>query len=122
MISSQRVFSLTIVFFYEYTRGRSVLDGHVMCSPDSLILYSRSLCHVPPACVLVRSRSRLTCFSLLATHTDMDSRLVPGYLLVSRFPFCLVDSYTYISRLCLSPFVLSTRLPCLLLLLMPFLL
>ena len=61
-------------------------------SPDSLTSYSRLPYHVPLARVLVCSRSRLTCFPLLAARTVMDSRLVSGYLFVSRFSFCLVDS------------------------------
>ena len=87
-------------------------------SPDSLISYPRFPYHVPPArvfvCFLSISRVFLTC-------TNMDCRLVSGHLFVSRFSFCVVDSYTYVSRLRLSPFVSSTRL-CLPLPLMPFLL
>ena len=79
----------------------------VSCSPDSLISYPGILYHVPLARVLVRSPFRFTCF---LTCTNMDCRLVYRYLFVSRFPFCLVDLYTYVSRLCLSPFVLSTCL------------
>ena len=51
--------------------------------------------------------SRFMCFPYC---TDMDCRLVPGHLFVSRFPVCLVDSYTYVSRLYLSPSISSTRL------------
>ena len=77
---------------------------------NSLISYPRFPYHVPPAHVLVRFRSCLTCSLLLDTCTIMDCRLVTGYLFVSRFPFCIGDSCAYISRLCLSRFVLSTRL------------
>ena len=49
-------------------------------------------------------------FTCLFTCTSMDCRLVSGYLFVSHFPFCLVDSSTYASHLRLSPFVSSTRL------------
>ena len=45
------------------------------------------------------------------TRTNVDCRLVTGYLLAFRFSFCLVDSSTYVSHLRLSLFVLSTRLP-----------
>ena len=98
------------LFSFTSTLADTLCSMDVPRSLDSLTPYSHFPYHVPPARVLVRSCSRLTCFSLLATHTDMDSRLVPGYLFVSRFPFCLVDSYTYVSRLCISPFVSSTRL------------
>ena len=62
---------------------------------------------MPPARVLVRSRSRFTCFPYC---TNVDCRLVPGYLFVFRFSFCVVDLSTYVSRLCRSPFISSTRL------------
>ena len=107
MIPSQHLFSLTIVFFYEYARGRYALNGRVTCSPDSPILYSHFLYHVPPARVLV---CFLSVLHVSLTCTSMDCRLVSRYLFVSRFSFRLVDSSTYVSRLCLSPSVLSIRL------------
>ena len=106
-IPSQRLFSLTIVFFYEYAHGRYALNGCVTCSPDSPISYSRFLYHVPPARVLV---CFLSVLRVSLTCTSMDCRLVSGYLFVSRFSFRLIDSSTYVSCLCLSPSVLSIRL------------
>ena len=69
---------------------------------------SCSLYHVPPARVLVHSRSCFTCF---LTCTNMDCRLVSLRFLITSVSFCLVDSSAYVSRLCLSSF-LSRRLVC----------
>ena len=71
-------------------------------SPDPLVAYSRIPYHVPPARVLVRSRSHLTCFPLLYRY-GLSTRL----RLLVCLPFLL--------------FALSTRLYSLLLL-MPSLL
>ena len=68
-------------------------------SPESLTSYPRFPYHVPLARVLVRSRSRLTCSLLLDTCTFTDARLVIGYSSVSRFSFCVDDSYDYDLRL-----------------------
>ena len=83
-----RLFSLTIVFFYEYARGRSVLNGRVT--------FSGLACLVPPFPV---SRATGLCtrtfpfrFTCSLTCTNMDCRLVSGYLSVSRFSLSLVDS------------------------------
>ena len=57
-------FSLTIVFFYEYARGRYALNGHVTFSGLAYFI-SPLPYHVPPAHVLICSRSRLMRFLLL---------------------------------------------------------
>ena len=85
-------FVLTIVFFYEYAHRCYVLNGRVTCSPDSLTLYSRSPCHVPPVRVLVRFLSGLR---------------VSSYLLLVLF--WLVDSSPVTCSFPISPFVLSAR-------------
>ena len=81
----------------------------VSCSPDSLISYSHFPCHVPPAHVLVCSRSCFTCFSYLYQY-GLSTR--PRLLVC--FPFLLLSRrlvYAYLYRLCLSLCSLSTRLP-----------
>ena len=77
-----------------------VLRTHLSCIP-----ISRIMCHRLVYLYVPISVSRV---SLLLPN--VDCRLVAGYLFVSLFSFCLVNSSTYVSRLCLSPFVLSTRL------------
>ena len=76
-------------------------------SPDPLVAYSRIPYHVPPARVLVRSRSHLTCFPLLYRYglsTRPRILVCTPYLLSSlrlvfmltitayAFPFQSVDS------------------------------
>ena len=116
-ISSQRVFSLTIVFFYEYACGRSALNGRVTCSPDSLISYPRSLYHVPPARVLIRSHSRFMCFLTVTGYGLSTHRRILvcfPFLLLSRRLVCLCFSLMPFS------FHLIDLSLCLPLLLMPF--
>ena len=92
-------YSLTIVFFYEYARGCYALNGHVTLSglaysvlPASHITCHRLVYSYVPVPVLHVS-------SYLYRCTDMDSRLVSSYLFASRFPFCVVDLYTYVFSL-----------------------
>ena len=94
-------------FSFMSTLADAMRSMDVSRSPDSLTLYPHSSYHVPPAHVLVCFHSRFTC-SL--TCTSMDCRLVSLHFLIMSFSFCLVDSSAYVSRLCLSSFVLSTRL------------
>ena len=106
---------------------------HSIISTDncfSLRVHSQTLC-AQWTCHVLRTRlsrtpvSRITCHWLVYSYvpvpvlrvssylyrcTDMDSRLVSGYLFISRFPFCVVDSYTYVTRLHLSRFISSTHL------------
>ena len=69
-----------------------MLNGCVTCYPDSLISYPRShiTCHQLVYSYVPIPVLRVS--SYLYQCTDMDSRLVSGYLFVSRFPFCLIDS------------------------------
>ena len=97
--------SLTIVFLFMSMLADTLCSMDVSRSPDSLIPMSPF--PVPRARVLVRPL--LSCAFPL-TRTIMDSRLVSGYLFVLLFPLCAVNSYTYTSRLCLSPFDSSTCL------------
>ena len=94
-------------FSFTSTLADAMCSMDVSRSPDSLVSHLRFPYHVPPARVLVRSRSHFTCFPYC---TNVDCRLVPGYLFVFCFSFCVVDSSTYVSRLCRSPFISSTRL------------
>ena len=94
-------------FLFTSTLADAMCSMDVSRSLDLLTSYSHFPYHVPPVRVLVHSRSRFTCFPYC---TDMDCRLVPGYLFVFRFPVCLIDLYAYVCRLRVSSFVLSTRL------------
>ena len=109
------------------------IPSHMFCSDNCFLLQVRSrtlcaqwTCHMfsglaYPVFPLSVSRAtgsctrtfpfQLTCFFLPVTCTVLACRLVSGYLFISRFSFCTVGSYTYVSRLCLSPFASSTRLP-----------
>ena len=82
-------------FSFMNTLADTLCSMDVSRSPDSLTSYPHFMYHVPPARILVRSRSHLTCSPLLDTRTVMDCRLVSGYLFVFHFPFRVVDSYTY---------------------------
>ena len=108
-------FSLTIVFPFTSTLADTLCSMDVSCSPDPVTSHFCITCHR-----LVYSYVSLPPYVFL-TCTVMDSRLVSGYSFVFRFSFYVVDSSTYVSRLRLSPFVLSTRL-CLPIPLMLFLL
>ena len=57
-----------------------------LCAQWTCHAYLVFLYHVPPACVLIRFTSRFMC-SL--TCTNMDCRLVSGYLFVPRVPFTI---------------------------------
>ena len=100
------LFNWQLFSFYEYARRRYVLNGRVTFSGLAYLVFP---CHVPTACVLVHFCSRFTCF---LTCTNVDCRLVPGYLFSSRFSFCLVDSSLCLPLLLmLTRYSLSTRLP-----------
>ena len=106
MISSHRYLSDNC-FLFPSTLADAMRSMDMSRSLDSLILYPRFLYHVPPARVLVRFLSHFTC-SL--TCTNMDCRLISGYLSILCFSFCVVDSSPVT---CSSPFpfwCLSTRL------------
>ena len=97
--------------FYEYACGRYALNGRVTCSPDSLISYPHFLYHVPPARVLVCFLSVLRVFPYVYVCTNMDCRLVPSYLSVSRF--LLLSHQLVRLRFSLMPFpFMSGRLVC----------
>ena len=93
-------FSLTIVFFLRVR---------------SWTLCAQWMCHVLRTRLLCIPASRITCHRLVYSYVPVSVSHVP--LTVQIW---IVDSSTYISRLLLSPFVLSTRL-CLPMLLMSFL-
>ena len=93
--------TIYLTFTFMSTLADAMRSMDVSRSPDSLISYSRFPYHVPPARVLVRFPSHFTC-SL--TCTNMDWRLVSGYLFVLHFSFCLVDS-----SLCLPLPLMLTR-------------
>ena len=106
--SIARVIFTDNCFSFTSTLADALCSMDMSCYLDSLTLCPRYPYHVPLARVLVRSCSRLLCFLLLDTCTFMDCRLVPGYLFVPCFSFCVDDSSPYISRLRVSPFVSST--------------
>ena len=83
-------------FPFTSTLADAMRSMDVSRSPDSLTSHIRFPCHVPLARVLVCS---LSVSRVSLTCTNVDCRLVPGYLFVSRFPFRLVDSSTYIFSL-----------------------
>ena len=104
-------------FSFTSTLADAMRSMDVSRSPDSLISYSHFPHHVPPAHVLIRFPFHFTCF---LTCTNMDCRLISSYLFVLHFLLSLVDLCTYVSRLCRSPFVLSTRLQLRILLMLTF--
>ena len=77
-------------------------------SPDSLISCPCSLYHVRPARVLVRFLPVFTCFLYLYKYGLMTRLRLPSFSVLS--PFVSSTRQFTFSRLCLSPFVLLTRL------------
>ena len=72
-------------FFYEYARGRYVLNGRVTFS---------GLAYFVSPLSVSRATSSCTCMFLFPSYvflncTNMDRRLVSSHLLVSRFFFVL---------------------------------
>ena len=88
----------------------------------SQTLCAQWTCHVLPVSLTSYPVPVITCHWLVYSYisvpisrvsltcTNMGWRLVSGYLFISCFSFCLVDSSAYVSRLCLSSFILTTRL------------
>ena len=105
------------LFSFTSTLADAMCSMDVSRSPDSLISYSRFPCHAQLAHALVCSR-----FACFLTCTNIDYRLVAGYLSVPPFPF---PSRRFVrlrfALMSFSVYLVDSSLR-LLLLLMPFLL
>ena len=86
--------------------------SRTLCAQWTCHVLRTRLSRIPVSCIpchrLVYSYVSLPSY-MFSYCTDVDCRLVTGYLFVSRFPFRIVDSCTYVLRLRVSPFVSSTR-------------
>ena len=80
------MFSLTIVFFYEYARGHFVLNGRVTFPGPGYFAFPFPVSRATGSCTRTFPFPVLRVSSYLYRCTDMDSRLVSGYLFTSRFP------------------------------------
>ena len=102
------MFYLTIVFFYEYARGRYALNGRVTLSRLACLVFPFPVAHATGSHTCTFP-SPFHVFSF--TCTNMDCQLVSLHFTITNVSFRLVDLSAYVSRLCLSSFVSLTHLP-----------
>ena len=98
-------FILTITFLLR-------VCSRTLCAQWTCHVLRTRLSRIPVSCITCHwlVYSYISFMSYVFFLTYMDCRLIPGYLFVSRFTFCLVDSYTYVSRLCCSLLCLDDSL------------
>ena len=98
---SSHMFYLTFVFFYEYTRGCYALNGRVTFSRLAYLVFPFPVPHATGSC----TRTFPFPFTCSLTCTNVDYRLVSGYLFFPHFSFCYVNSSLCLTLL-LMPFPL----------------